>query len=67
MTGLDDWPGLDGMESKGIGSRGTGIGGLGSAGPWGRGLTDLLDNGLTESLTHGARDFLGGCGQAGGG
>lgn len=22
--------------------------------------TDLLDNGLTESLTHGARDFLGG-------
>lgn len=31
---------------------------------WGRGLTDLLDNGLTESLTHGARDFLGGCGQA---
>lgn len=26
--------------------------------------TDLLDNGLTESLTHGARDFLGVCGQA---
>lgn len=56
--------GLDRMESNDVGSRGSWDRRLGIGWLWCRGLTDLLDNGLTESLTHGARDFLGGCGQA---
>lgn len=52
-----DWTGLDRVVSNGIGTWG-----LGSE-DWDRlalgARTDLLDNGLTKSLTHGARDFSG--------
>lgn len=58
MTGLD-WTGLDRMLYRtalesGNCDRRIGIGWLLGA------RTDLLDNGLTESLTHGKKDFLGG-------
>lgn len=64
-----DRTGQDRTEAKRCPTNGVGIGEVGSQDGLESALlfrfrTDLLDNGLTESLTHGARDFLGGYGQA---